>query len=445
MRWTVLFVAAAATTCCGDETQVRDADSQAKDAGRDAARPDARRRDAARPDTGIDAGPVDPGWRRFPDIPPGCDFQIAEDPDLAVGRFGFEPCPNRSTGCRQLVVDWPIVRPPLQTLRMSFQGGFHDGHGYLTFVRSAPTAVQYLERIVLRDDGQVMVASRILMADRVRPTCLSPALFVGEGKWAAILALPGASEEVLGPSVVFGGELMDPIGTVRRIVTLTEVEFGNPIDGLQYLRVGSRRISGFDRSQEVWSIGWDGDARALPEPPGELSSADSAVGDAVFYSTLGARNFISVAVGSSAAGVFIDPDDGSEAVSLESDGVDMAWYQGYERGIDFLDFGRVELWTAPFTTNPAELRPRRVTVRSRPVIGSDNIVGSGYAALLAEAEGDVVVRLRDGVRWTVTPPPDRQFGRFGYLGEEEFAVGVVRPPMSSDLETIQLIRYDALP
>jgi hypothetical protein len=440
-----LAVAAAATTCCGDDSEVRDTGSQTKDAGRDAARPDAGGRDAARPDTGIDAGPVDPGWRRFPDIPPGCDFQIAEDPDLAVGRFRFEPCPNRASGCRQLVVDWPFVGPGLYTLRMFDRGSFHDGHGYMNIVRSAPTALQYYERIILRDDGQVAVATRILRSDGVRRTCLSPELFVGEGKWGAILALPGDSEDVLGPTVVYGGELADPVGTVRRIVTLTEAEFGNPIDGLQRLRVGSSRMSGYDRSQEVWSIGWDGDARALPEPPGDLSSDDSVVGDAVFYSTLGVRNFISVAVGSSPARVFIDPDDGSEAASLESDGVDMAWYQGYERGIDFLDFGRVELWSAPFTTDPAELRPRRVTVRTRPVIGSDNMVGSSYVALLAEVEGNVVVRLRDGVRWTVTPPPDRQFGRFGYLGEEEFAIAVVRPPMSSDLETIQLIRYDALP
>jgi hypothetical protein len=442
MRWTVLFVAAAATTCCGDDTQVRDADSQAKDAGRDAARPDAGRRDAARPDTGIDAGPVDPGWRRFPDIPPDCDFQLAEDPDLAVGRFRFEACPNRVSGCRQLVVDWPTVSGRLQTLRMFQRGSFHEGHGYVTFARSAPTAIQYLERIVLRDDGQVAAASRVLLSDSVRRTCLSPDLFVGQGKWGAILALPGRSEDVLGPTVVYGGDLSDPAGTVHRVVTLTEAEFGSPLDGLQRLRVGSERLSGFDVSQEVWSLGWDGDARVLPEPSGHLSSADAVVGDAVFYTTLGSRNLIHLAVGSSPAFDFLDPDDGSEATSLESDGVEMAWFQGYERGIDFMDFRRVELWTSPFTTDPAAVRPRRVLVRDRPSM-SFLEMGSGHAAI-QETGGPAIVRLSDGMRWTVTPPPDREFGRVAYLGAEEFAIAVGRP-MSGDHETIQFIRYDALP
>jgi len=58
--------------------------------------------------------------------------------------------------------------------------------------------------------------------------------------------------------------------------------------------------------------------------------------------------------------VFYELADG-DILSLASDGHDLAWVQGYEPNDTRDVYSRMELWTAPVVTNPADLRPRLVT------------------------------------------------------------------------------------
>jgi hypothetical protein len=430
------------TTCCADDSGAPTDASATRDAGHDAGR-DATTRDAALLDAGpADAGPIDPGWRRMPGIPTGCDVQLAENAELATGVFRFEACPARATGCRQLVVDWPLRPYPIHSLFPFWRGDYDEGHGYVVFWRHASDPV-FVDGIVLRDDGAAAVAVRFLQATDTNRACAAPMPAVGGGKYAIILTERALTPDEVGPTHVYGGDLADPVGTFHRVVTLGEAEFGSRLEALQYLRVGSERIAGFSNGQEVLSIGWDGSFTQLSEPPGDVSEPGPVVEDAVFYTTLGAtRNSVHVAVGAAPARELVTPGDGVHAFMLETDGRDMVWMQGYERE-GLLEFGRIEIWTSPFALDSSDLRPRYVAQKTRPVQDAFISAGYGFVGMTGEA-GAEIYRLSDGMLWTASPPPDRTFGPIYYTGEDEFAIGVPRP-MSTQTETIQYIRYDALP
>jgi hypothetical protein len=95
------------------------------------------------------------------------------------------------------------------------------------------------------------------------------------------------------------------------------------------------------------------------------------------------------------------PGDGTRgAADLGTDGVDMAWTYGEGKADRGRSYPRRSIMTAPFTSDPTALKPRRL--RSAPHSGVGNwpwLVGCGYAA----HQG--AVRLRDGVSWLVPSSP----------------------------------------
>jgi hypothetical protein len=101
------------------------------------------------------------------------------------------------------------------------------------------------------------------------------------------------------------------------------------------------------------------------------------------------------------------PGDTTQGASnVGTDGVDIVWThgEGKEEGAFGL-FPTVSIMTAPYTTDPEALQPRRLRTDMSIGIGTEDLqwaVGCGYAARHLATGRDVqVVRLSDGVAWVL--------------------------------------------
>jgi hypothetical protein len=119
----------------------------------------------------------------------------------------------------------------------------------------------------------------------------------------------------------------------------------------------------------------------------------------------GAKDFISFGADSSRG-----------AADLGTDGIDMAWVQGSNRSDPNGIFPVVDLMTAPYTTDPALLKPRKIrSISGSPFGTAPVVVGCGFAArrthLLTGADGGweahvMLVRIADGQTWLLPGGPD---------------------------------------
>ncbi len=103
------------------------------------------------------------------------------------------------------------------------------------------------------------------------------------------------------------------------------------------------------------------------------------------------------------------------AANIGSDGVDMVWTHGEGKGAnDFGLYPTVSIMTAPYTTDPALLQPRRLRSDMNPGIGTKSLqfaVGCGYAGrVLADSPGAEIVRLSDGAAWVLEGSSDWRWG-----------------------------------
>lgn len=137
-----------------------------------------------------------------------------------------------------------------------------------------------------------------------------------------------------------------------------------------------------------------GDLRFLTDlSPGDSVTVNlSAVGRDVFYEVWAQRQYwVAHASLDTDAEVFLSlpVEERADVFGFETDGIDMAWLQGYQRDCtdDCHDhYTRLEVWTSPHVTRPEDLRPRRVgDIRSR--VGSDNAIGAGRYATMDRIAG----------------------------------------------------------
>ncbi|MCZ7680777.1 MAG: hypothetical protein M5U28_19195 [Sandaracinaceae bacterium] len=96
--------------------------------------------------------------------------------------------------------------------------------------------------------------------------------------------------------------------------------------------------------------------------------------------------------------------DPADIKGFHTDGVDLAWVQGYDRQPDS-SYARLELWTAPYVADPSELRPRFVRLLD-PTRHPSAFGGGWYVTLPAAPWRIEAVRLEDGARrrWVSSIP-----------------------------------------
>jgi hypothetical protein len=115
--------------------------------------------------------------------------------------------------------------------------------------------------------------------------------------------------------------------------------------------------------------------------------------------------------------------DGSRTASqLGTDGTDLVWLEGSERAAIDSPYPIRAIYTAPFTTDPERLQPRRLRSWLPEILSSTYppAVGCGRAAFFHPRPGNaadpsgvfrdiLLVRLSDGVAWRIESPETYQF------------------------------------
>ncbi|MBX3273327.1 MAG: hypothetical protein KF729_23895 [Sandaracinaceae bacterium] len=433
-----LFSSALALGCDGagpPDAGTRDAGHDAgRDAGHDAGHDAGPGRDAGH-DAGLDAG-EDVAWTRVPGLPEGCVVDTTTDP-AALEPFVIEPCPDRD-GCTQLVPSWDTW-----FILMRVDGGVAvDGQGAFWFVRTAP--VTYWERWLVMSDGTPMFGIRSLFGEG---RCRHSAFDTDVSHLGFTIDVP-----------VAGGDLRSHFVGGRWARGSASLELARSLEGIipsgtfvQRMRAGDVRFALESAPRfSIVDVPWDGEPTMIAQSAtsGGQTYVAASIGETVFYTVYGEHHHVRASSRGEPGRVFLDPTD-AEAVRFVTDGVDMAWVQAYGRDRHYR-FERIELWSAPYTTRPEDVRPRRITVLGGTNPYPEMAIGAGYVAArewIPDEEVTVVrvFRLADGARATIYPYEGRSFRiAAAYILPDEIGVQVSRggtPPQ--DIAFLR-IRLDSL-
>jgi len=378
---------------CGDDAAAEDAGVDGgHDAGRDLGT-DAGPRDMGPEgdDAAIDGGPDDPGWVPLPDLPLGCEVDRALYPERL-----FDPTwSSCGEGCLYLEQD------PDYEVRPTKVGGHDrrtpDGESYVFTglgLRRANDRTRPQIVTLVGTDGTVPIAYRT-PNPRETPLCMIGEIPYVDG-WAGFTITMRNGNESLDYDAIFHGPI-DELKDADRPVLLL-----GPDDIPGYGAVLEAYVSPEAMAfhvpflSEVWLVDTGilrrlgGPGSAVPVSPQRVA----LVGDHVLWNEW--RTDVRIAHGAldrSAA-----PYYGVEGtrVIFATDGVDLAWVQGY--GWDgTTGFDRMELWTAPYVREPADLAPRRV-LESYTQPSFSGVVGAGSWVVHQDNKTLGIVELASGER-----------------------------------------------
>lgn len=421
---------------CGDDTADRDA---GVDAGRrDTGAPDAGTAQDAGLDSGAepDAAALDPEWvllTQVPD-PDNCRIEVARHPDRVRPRPRFESC---GPDCRQLVVDWEAND---RGARLFDGSGYHDG-AHAFFVYGRPWEPRPGGRgayvLVARDDGSHVLAFRrdwstscSLSAVSITDTTFATAVIISNGRlresWPIRARFDDPIEDWATPS--------DPRPRILDHVVLTYTSDTTTV----YQGGTSARFYRYGPTGAIDELG-----------AGREVASTAVSGDQVFVSVAEGSGWRidTVAPRETTHRALVAPRDG-DAWLEATDGVDLLWEQTYG-DVALPGYERVEMWTSPYTTDAAALRPRLLFAHAIPAISKHGVgFGRLWATDLVTYDGPlrVLVQTLDGAdrrAWTV--PSDRAFYSNAMLGPDEVGLWIHYPETSRGVEALRFYRYEALP
>lgn len=336
-----------------------------------------------------------PGWAKWDDWAPAQPFCYAVDPASTVAPIEWELChplSGMSTGCRQMVVDWP--------------------HEQLAFAVAASAFVEA--------SGEVVLAFSRINGSSEPPNFAMPIVAEADG---AVRAAALDPRQVLTTYAWFQSTALRGLGEGRGLLQLYPIDYTAPEALVGFVGPEPRPFvehgfsdivgRGFGASTDIWGT-WDSNriliARWGEEPQEVWGPAQSGYqqtrfvpfadfgtwheGDATHANIIawtpedGAYPFISYG-----------DDDTRGAEALGTDGVDLVWIQSEGR-LPNGDYAQRDIMTSPFTTEPAALDPRRLRSYPSTYTGIRAfVVGCGYAAYSYEPGKVLVVRTSDGYWW----------------------------------------------
>lgn len=379
-------------------------------------------RDAGGTDAGHDAGPMEVGWTRVEELAPECDIRFALDPAAVVPALEETPCEGVATGCRSL----RFRRSPEGIDRVRVLQGRWDSTtnaGYFGWWWVDYGARRHV--ILANDRGQsVLVWDQVPASD-----CRTSAVEAGDGRVAIGFSSP--SSVIAGP--------VDRPSELRLVTSFPRSEIPDSVH-VQGVPL-SEEIIGVNNTGngQAWRLEWDGSYRSAFTGIGPSSKSITDVhGDALFadeHSFVQSRVWVSDSTGDR---VLIQPT-GAHAVELVTDGRNLVWEQGYDQ-LAITTFTRLELWTAPYTTDPAALMPRRLAVLEHNGVTDAHF--SGDHVVIASARARVLAYPLDGgSRRAITAPDGFEWGDILFAGPEEVAI-VLMQGMAVE---VRFYRYDSLP
>jgi hypothetical protein len=430
LAFSVCTVVALAACGCDDVTprDAGSADGGHLDAGRrDAGRRDAGRRDAGSRDSGSPDGD-DPGWVPLTFLPAGCVIERAEHPE----RLLTPEWASCGEGCQYLLPDPRFQRA------ISSRAGWHDGTR-AWFVAIQETGDDKRMVVIAPTDGSAVAAWRDPPASDPG-LCLTGNPTLGDG-YAAVMfetgfdGLPRRSYLFHAPLDTIGG-LTWPVATVDDSILRGEAVFQRAA------------VSGTTVAAELQPAGlvyvFEGSAY---RPLGGIASAvpgipqnPAIVGQTVFWEDWGTR--VSPAYGSMTEdAAYLRQIDG-DIKSFHATPEGFAWVEGYDRQPDG-SYARVELWTAPFTDDPATLAPR--FVRELPYRVNGAPFGGGIVAIRKTDPHRIdLYDVADGRLRRFLPPEGLVLTRHPvYVTDSEMllaeAVGTTRTLYRIDITTLPYI------
>lgn len=409
--------------CASDGAGAADGgvDADAPDAGWDAGY-DAggvRRRDAG--PAASDAAKPDPaGWVPLEGLPEGCVIELSRHPEVL-----FSPewtgCHDGTDGCLELAPDDRFER--------AVEGediGLHDGSaGYFGVVETwSDDPASHVIRLIARTDAPPVAAWRYPpYRGAEHGVCQLGLLGIGDGAAAVGTDVLGgawvAQQRVLhGP--------LDSIGDVDHGLLLlqgTRARYAAP----QHTAVSATTVAAeIEPGGFVMAV--EGDTvETLPDPPAGLEGVAQnphVIGRHVLWEAWGSQiRLLHGGIGRPTE--VYRAVDGGDVRASASDGADLAWIEGYGRPCTYgcpEPYARVELWTAPYVPDPADLEPRKV--RDLPQRIAKAVVGAGYYghADFEEWHEIVLYRLSDGRRGTWTLPRDSGPGHILWITPDEIGI-----------------------
>jgi hypothetical protein len=391
----------------------------------------------APPDT--DSGSV--GWTEIDGFPELCD-QWTTDPAL-IGRFEETGCDEMPVGCTRLVPSWPDGR---DLYLVSRRTGIHDG------TRGLFTALHYISDSqialgVFTEEGNPQVAFRGRLPTEVSG-CQVARLMAGRRGDVAFKA------NVLdAPTRQFVGAASEETGGEPQLIHIVEEEDAR-LSGIGTLWPTQGGVAiNLTPASFMLLLDWtDGTPTPIGSPDGDpgLDTMSDFYDSAIFFTYWDETQEVRVALPGDENRTLIAPSDAAAAATatVRTDGTSLYWLQGYgQTGPN--DFERIEIWSAPYTTDPSALVPRRVAVTPLTAMSNTLHAGHEYAAIGQPESRLQLYRVADGAEATIDPPPGTILAQGGvlWLGPEEIAIAYgPRAALDGLRYTTHVwrIRYDAL-
>lgn len=356
---------------------------------------------------------VPAGWERFSDWSCNCPFYIPASAAALPKPIEWEPCGGRLPGtglkCRWMKVDW--------TSQDRWPGGLYAPVGTnaeavideagmvrLSFMRIKNEPDQYYLMYLTADaDGRIYTAL-VDASDSDQEGCwighdLSNHRVIYDFFGDDLNSDPFRRPQVHGTA---GNLLTELRPTVWIKQTGNDLEFDGNDDWLMERDMDHSTITlhpWSDLSQSILASSPRLDLEGIPaiEPQMHGSqifwSTNSLwyIGENMWDAEHGAHPLVRF-LGDTTRGVW----------DFGTDGKTMVWQQGEGRASDSSgQFPVVSTMTAPYTTDPAQLQPRRLRSESGGINTGQYVIGCGLAAHSDAEDNLVVVRLSDGHGWKV--------------------------------------------
>jgi hypothetical protein len=187
--------------------------------------------------------------------------------------------------------------------------------------------------------------------------------------------------------------------------------------------------------------------RLIREPETAFARRQPALrGDTFFWeahtSTSGViRSEQWVVRGSEPPRSLVSPGPSAMVVGFDTDGERMAWVVGYDFNLSTYEFARGEFWTAPFTADPAALRPRRVMSFDHAALVAEAMDASYYVFTFGGGE-TWLFNLVEGTYWTIRPPSSVRIDRPLFVNHEE--VGFEVEPAGGGCQNVVRVQISSL-
>lgn len=422
----------------------------------------------AGPDAGVDAGGADAGeppgdagdgsrvdayvpsrdWvsvAGLPPLPDGCHIERAVSPEHVFTPH-WRSC---GEGCLELE---RRIRDG-ETLRFGRAGYGPNGLHFLAIVKRQIREGHFIEdpwdHDVLCSEDRAILAYRMRAEHPTRPCAFK--VFADDGY-------------AVGQHLRFEGEDWTQTtyyGPLPGDWTSPQPDFVLPIqygNALQKVELSGEVIL-FQVQPADWVMMVDartGEWRRLSHLPERHGSPQllHLVGDHAIWEAWGNEQiWLEHATLSGDTALFYEVPDGGDVRGSATDGIDLVWMEAHGRPCVYgcpEPYERVEIWTAPYTRDPAALEPRFVA-RARARGGNAKVAGHRYA-YLQRIEGDtgeptyeiVIADLADGRQRAWRAPAPWEMYSLLAMSEEEMLVEVRSPENGQD-GTLFRVRFDSLP